>query len=719
MVKIVDYIKKNPGLFLTLAIALIVRITYLYLYSNLPDWNQLTVDNNYHHNWALSILSGNIFGDTTYFRAPLYIYYLALIYKIFSISLWTVRIFGIVIGLLSLFFVWRITNDIFNKTVANVAAFMFALNPLLIYFESEILLDSFFTLLSLISISFFIRWYNRLTSKDIFVSAIFLGLSIITRPTALLFIPIFVIFMFLREKKGAIKHSLLFLVMTFLVIAPITIRNIIVADDPVLVASQGGINFYIGNNDIADGSSANLPEPMGFNWRIGQITEIAEKESGRDLKPGEVSSFWYGQGIDWIMDNKSKFLKNYFKKFYMFLSNVEVSNNRSLTTFFDKIIILRYNLFPFGLLFSLFVISLFLAGKEKQSIWLLTSLILIYIAGSSLFFFSSRFRLPLLPLFIIGGSYALYLSARFIKERNIKVIYLILGVVIIGLFSNLPLVSTPNKSKALPNTSSGLYYASKGDYQKALSEFERAYQIDSTFPEVNLNLGTTYMRLGDFPKAIQYFRKEIKLFPLREKAFTNIGSIFYLKQSYDSSIYYANETIKRQSFNLNGNILLLRSAFYSLDSDQLDSIVNETLERCGNNIYLLNEIGIIYTNKIEMEKAFKYLALASKATPPPIETDDEAFSFNSINAPHNITIERSNIYSQLSLVYGATDSGDKSIEAAKKAIELNKYNPIAYSNMAAAYLSLGHLDSAAQIIETGLEYLPDDPNLLRVKNYLQ
>ena len=68
-------IKRLPRpLIYVLLIALIVRVAYLIVYSTMPDWELLTIDNYYHKHWALDIASGNVFGDTTYFRAPFYVY---------------------------------------------------------------------------------------------------------------------------------------------------------------------------------------------------------------------------------------------------------------------------------------------------------------------------------------------------------------------------------------------------------------------------------------------------------------------------------------------------------------------------------------------------------------------------------------------------------------------------------------------------------------------
>ena len=69
-----DKCRANWGLLLVLLLACLIRIYYLLEYSSLPDWDMLTVDNYYHHHWALSIAGGDVLGDTTYFRAPFYVF---------------------------------------------------------------------------------------------------------------------------------------------------------------------------------------------------------------------------------------------------------------------------------------------------------------------------------------------------------------------------------------------------------------------------------------------------------------------------------------------------------------------------------------------------------------------------------------------------------------------------------------------------------------------
>ncbi len=526
MERLKKHIAQHAPIYIILLVGLILRLLYIWEYSLLPDWNQLTVDNNFHHHWALSIANGNILGDTTYFRAPLYVFYLAGIYKIFGVSLWAVRLFSIIPGLLSIYITYITGKEIYNKHTGLVAGFLHACFPIIYYFESELLLDSFFTLLFQIAIYFFIKWWKSDITKDIFLSGFFFGLASITRPTALV-IALMVFIIILVLKRTQFKPVVLFTVGLILCIAPVFVRNIVIADDPVLIASQGGINLYVGNNDAADGLSAVLPAPLGFNWHIKQISYAAEKESGKKLSQGEISSFWTSKAFTWIKENPKRFLQLYLKKLYYNISNREISNNRYLYPYFNKVILLKYNYFSFGILFSLSIISIFITGRKNKLALFLASVILLYILLTSIFFFSSRFRLPLIPLYIILSSNALVSIRLLLREKRV-IAFKIIGIALFfGLFSFYPIVSIPQGSASHFYTSKGLYYSAIDEQAKAMIYFKKANELDKDYPENNLNIGATFIKMGEIDSARYYINKEKSMHPLQSKGFTNSASIYY------------------------------------------------------------------------------------------------------------------------------------------------------------------------------------------------
>ncbi len=673
-----------------LGLALLIRIIYLYLYQQMPDWNLLTVDNYYHHNWAQTIMDGNIFGDTTYFRAPFYIYCLAFLYKLFGISLWVGRIFGVLIGISSVFFTYLIGTKIFDKKIGLTAAFIHAIYPIIIYFESELLLDPLFMLLLQISIYQFIIWVDTKSNRNGFLTGLFIGLASITRPTSLVIIPLLIIFYLYRNGFKKYSSLLLYLSGILLIIGFTFFRNLSVANDPVFIASQGGINFYIGNNEIADGLSAKLPEPLGNNWRINAITNKAELEMDKDLLPGEVSSFWFQQGLTWIINNPYNALKLYIKKILFYISNQETSNNRDLKYFFNKHPLLNIYTIPFGVLFIFFCIGLFISPKPVYSNYLLILIIfLIYI--SSLFFYTSRFRLPLLPFFIIIASYGFWNIINHIKTKQYLVKNLI--VIIVSALITFNVYSERGTENApMSLNRKGLFEYYSGNYDASIKIFHKALSQNGSSPDINLNLGASFLKMSKVDSAEYYFKQEIEYNPKRHKAYINLSSIYFLRKDYPKALKYAQEAVDLAPYDINANKILLRTLarIDSADHAALKDRLKISLENTENNIHLLYDAGLVLTETSEFQLAENILNKAKAASPPDVETDDELFEQKYINSFNNIEKLKAKIYYQLGYLNGIRKDYFSGIKNSKKAIDLDSLIVEAYINLASCYFSIGN-----------------------------
>ena len=94
---------------------------------------------------------------------------------------------------------------------------------------------------------------------------------------------------------------------TDLALIPEVVRNAVVANDFVLISSNGAINLYIGNNEKADGTSARIPdlqELTGINkwsWFLyDRIVEGVSRHEGRPMKYSEVSAWFSRRALDHI-----------------------------------------------------------------------------------------------------------------------------------------------------------------------------------------------------------------------------------------------------------------------------------------------------------------------------------------------------------------------------------------------------------------------------------
>ncbi len=685
--KFTTHFSDNIVLYGILLIGLVLRLLYLWEYSQLPDWDQLTVDNNFHHNWAISILDGNIFGDTTYFRAPFYIFYLAGIYKLFGVSLWAVRLFSVIPGLLAIAITYLTGKEIYNKRTGLVAGLLHALFPIIYYFESELLLDSLFMLFLQIGIYFFIKWWKDGSPKLVFYAGLFLGLASITRPTALV-VALFIILIIMYLQKLKLKPLLLFSIGLFICIAPVFVRNIVVADDPVLIASQGGINLYVGNNDAANGISAVLPAPLGFNWHIKQISYIAEKDIGTKLSQSEISSYWTSKAIDWIFANPGQFIQLYFEKMYHNISNREISNNRYLQVYFNKVNLLKYNKLSFGILFSLTILSLLITGRENKFALFLLGLIVLYILMTSLFFFSSRFRLPLIPFYIILGSHSLVAIQMLLRKKPRYAFKLVGIALVVGLFSFYPFVSLPTGSASHVYASKGLYYSANGDLGTALTYFKKANELDPDYAENNLNIGAIFLEMGNVDSARYYINKEKELHPLQSKGFTNAASIFQSLEMHDSALVAINRSLGLEPYQILSNLLYVRIIFKQHFSFfDIQDKLREVRERTDDNIYVLNEMALhIYNDStINNRLAISILKDAVETSPPPIETDDASFEYSSSNSISEWNKQKAKSYYHLGYIYGISGQFEEAVLSSKKSLELDSTFVEAYVNLVSGY----------------------------------
>ena len=117
-----------------LVFAFAVRLIYLNQMKDSPMFDTLIMDSEYHDQWARMILRGEDFSEGAFFRAPLYAYFLASVYKIFGPGHVQVRLIQLLLGAISCVLVYLLGRRVFNRRIAVIAALLASLNGVMIYF---------------------------------------------------------------------------------------------------------------------------------------------------------------------------------------------------------------------------------------------------------------------------------------------------------------------------------------------------------------------------------------------------------------------------------------------------------------------------------------------------------------------------------------------------------------------------------------------------------
>lgn len=522
-----------------------IRLIYLQEIQTNPFFEKPIADSQWHDLWAKEIAQGNWLGETVFFRAPLYPYFLSAIYMFFGHSYYIPRLIQIILGSLSCVLIFCIAKILFNQTTGIIAALMASTYGIFVYFEGELLIPSLIVFLDLLL--FFSLLINIKKRKPFlwFFSGVIFGLSAIARPNILLFFAGILIWIAIRKIRKKFVQVYLFLFLGAAVtILPVTLRNYLIGKDLVLISCQGGINFYIGNNPRADGKHAAAPSlemaPEGYvdNVWVSSV-KMAEKITRKKMKPSEVSNFWFQQAFQFFKKEPLKFILLQLRKLYYFWNAYEIESNKNIYMYrrfsvvFKLLIWICWLAFPFGLICPLSLVGIFLCRKNWRKMILLYLFIFLYMLSVIAFFVTARFRVPVLPFLIIFASHAIcwfYKNIKISNYRNIISPFIIFVALL--LISNSNFFNVRDTDLLREHFSLGYAYAENGLYNQAISEYRKALQCpyDSLYPlmraNVHHNLGLIYRQRGLFAEAEKEYLEAIKLNPQHSLAYCNLGTLY-------------------------------------------------------------------------------------------------------------------------------------------------------------------------------------------------
>ncbi|MCD6098700.1 tetratricopeptide repeat protein [bacterium] len=662
------------NLYIVIFIAVVARLIQIAQLSTFPLTYYPTVDALFHKLWAEQILHGNFLGNGAFFRAPLYPYFLAAIFKILGTNLLIPRIIQHIIGIGTVLLTYRLADRAFGKQMAFWAGITAAIYPTLIYFESRLLLDSLAVLLDLLLLNILVDAFEKDSLPGYLLSGIILGTSALTRPNILLFSP-FILLWFLLARKRELKKNILRIIPValgaILIVSPVTLRNYIKSGDFVLIATQGGVNFYIGNNQFSDGATASVPE-FGERWEYRDCIALAEETTGEKLSPSDVSEFFYKKGICFITNHPKEATLLFLRKIYLWLNRYEVSNNQNI--YFHRRYFCILYLLPFAFTivgtFGLFGMS---RGARKNST---TSLLTIYFITYSisiiLFFVTARFRLPVLPVLIIFTPFGLTRILSDIKNRRIP--YIILFIVI-AFIVNSNLTGTRENDFSSSHFSLGNVYLRKGELDSAKVEFKTALKLNPNTPGANLNLGVICFHEGRREDAKRYFLRETEVAPKDPKAYSNLCLLYRLEGNLEEAERFCNESVRLRPAFWEGYYNLAKCYIQAGDYQKADSIVSKAISRFGNNRRFFYLAGVIAEGKGKLKEAHKhYLTCA--------------------------TLPRQGVEAEYNL-------GTIFEEEVGSALSENDIIGICYFNLGTLLGKQGQLDSAAIALASALSWKPD------------
>jgi tetratricopeptide (TPR) repeat protein len=258
------------------------------------------------------------------------------------------------------------------------------------------------------------------------VAGLATGVACLARSEFLLFVAIATVTLTLERSAEPRRRRIatgLFLLGTIVAISPATIHNR-ARGDRVLIAASAGENLFVGNQRGATGGHTPLHPQAGDLFSQRRLAALlAEQDSGRPLRPSQVSSYWRGRAVEEILADPGAWLVLELRKLGRALDPSDPADMYSLALEREHYLPLLF--LPPLSTFGLFVLATaggVLAWRScRERAWPLYAVVAAQLAVLLAFFVATRIRVPFVFWLLPFAGYAVVAGIDAWRRRRGRV----------------------------------------------------------------------------------------------------------------------------------------------------------------------------------------------------------------------------------------------------------------------------------------------------------
>ena len=504
------------------------------------------LDTAYYVDLARRVAAGGPLAVTEPFAvSPLYVFYLAGVFKLTGGSLLAARFLQVLLGSAAVGLLHATTRHWFGARAAWAASGLAVMTGLFTFYEVLILQASLDPFLVACTLYWLTRSQRDSSWWHAGVAGLSCGLLALNRPNALACAVVFAVGLGLAARNrtarepGALRcrtvssGPVAFILAILLTLVPNAIRTYAVSAEWVPVSSHGGLNFYIGNAEEATGIYRRVPGiAPSIAGQTRDARRVAEQAQGRRLTSGEVSAYFFHLGWDWTRAHPTRALRLAALKVAYLLNRTNVPLNYSYA-YFSRDASPLLGLLAVGpwLLVPVGLVGLLLrsARRNREGFWVWGSFAPVYGLSVAAFFVSSRYRMPMLvPLCASAGGALAWawdaLGARRYRALVPPLVLLALMAIVTGWDWGLDdgrggeqtrqavwlieqgrveeaqrfvdRIAPGHSHSGVLRFSVGQALADTGRPDEAIERFEEAREIDGNQPAIHLALGQALVAAG-------------------------------------------------------------------------------------------------------------------------------------------------------------------------------------------------------------------------------
>ncbi|MDP2645595.1 MAG: tetratricopeptide repeat protein [Desulfobacterales bacterium] len=519
--------------------------------------------------FAEKLAAGAGIGERLVDLSPFYLYLLTLLKYLFNISWPFVKFIQAFVGAVNSLLLYAAGSRAFRKEVGLLAALMYAAYGNLIVLESTLEPTVFVLFFNILAVIFLLAAKEKIASAIpgapgpyLVYAGIFTGLSIITKPSFLLFVPLAVFWLWVHFKERfafykRLRLTLLYGFAALLMVLPVTLRNYIQFQDLILVTADAGKVFYHGNANGASAlEGAAIPDEGFIDETAGEpdyahvlFRKTASRKMGKKLLPSQASKFWVQQALSDIFQNPAAYFIRQGKKFFYFFNDYEMHFIASAYKEYKAT--LFYPFLRYGVMVSLGILGMILSLDRIKFRFLFYAVPLVYLVSGMVFLMQSRYRTPAAPYICLFAAHAVFSVIEMIRHKKIRRIFpafllLVLFFHVSHFAYRKEIISMDNWQEATK-----IYYQMEARPLFDQARFSAAIEAASRCidrvpgfgPAYNLR-GKAYALLHKTPEALEDFNRVIRLHPEMPEGYKNLGFLYLLQGKTDLAGKYLQKALE-------------------------------------------------------------------------------------------------------------------------------------------------------------------------------
>lgn len=465
--------------------------------------------------WAGDIAEGKLVGATPFLSAPLYPYFVGIV-RALGGGLGALYGAQVALQVATAWLVYRIGARRFSPLAGLIAAIVYFLLADPAYYTARVLNC---TLQAFVVAAL---WERALALHDLprprtaLAVGAWLGVNVLANPTMEIAVPLFALWTWWLAGRGArgLKLGGLVLISSIALVLPATVHNWLACHEFIPVSAQAGVTFYHGNAPGADGTYHPIP---GISTdRLRQNIDARELVKGTtDGSWRATSAAFFDKGFEYWKSDPAAAVRLALRKTYWFFTGrnygdiyvpaLEIEDGSASALVLAPMPVAWWTLPALCVCFF----SLRSARRNLPELVLFA----LPLATVAVFWYSPRYRFPIVPIACVFGAEALIeiASTAYPVARRITLASALALGIALGFVNRATGFDRAEDSLGQYEQSLGTVLVEENRLDEALEHYRRARELG--YADARASMGDVLRRLGRGGEALELLRESARKDP--------------------------------------------------------------------------------------------------------------------------------------------------------------------------------------------------------------